>query len=242
MSSINLDNVGTVPPHEWHHMSCHDMETPLQRRHNQRDGGLNQWCHKSLLNQLKLQSCLINIIKWYWENLLKINSEKSKVMLVGSKAQLKSLNVDEFISKHEGTPLELVENIKYLDVSFNSDISWNSHVQPLYQNMYYHLSLLRRLRRILANALLMQVFKSYIKPRLDYDITLYGCTIQKNIDLVQMIQNHAARLITGNFVYINCRGIDLIKSLNLCAIHDRGAYFLTVLMFKFIHEFSCSIN
>ena len=31
-------------------------------------------------------------------------------MLVGSKAQLKSLNVDDFISKYEGTPLELVEN------------------------------------------------------------------------------------------------------------------------------------
>ena len=31
-------------------------------------------------------------------------------MLVGSKAQLKSLNVEEFISNYEGAPLELVEN------------------------------------------------------------------------------------------------------------------------------------
>ena len=83
-------------------------------------------------------------------------------MLVGSKTQLKSLNVDEFILKYEGTPLELVENVKYLDVSINSVISRNSPVQPLCQNMYYHLSLLRRLRRILAKELLMQVFKSYI--------------------------------------------------------------------------------
>ena len=59
--------------------------------------------------QLKLQSCLINISKWYRENRLKINSDKSKIMLVGSKTQLKSLNVDEFISKHEGMPLQLVE-------------------------------------------------------------------------------------------------------------------------------------
>ena len=185
--------------------------------------------------QLKLQSCLINISKWYRENRLKINSDKSKVMLVGSKAQLKSLNVAEFILNYEGMPLELVENAKYLGMSINSDISWDFHVQRLGQNMYYHLSLLRRLRRIFPKELLLQVYKSYIQPRLDYGITLYGCSTQKNINLVQRVQNHAARLITGNFDYINCRGIDLVKSLNLYNIRDRRDYFLTILMFKAIH-------
>ena len=185
--------------------------------------------------QLKLQNCLINISKWYRENRLKINSDKSKVMLVGSKAQLKSLNVDEFILNYEGMPLELVENAKYLGMSINSDISWDFHVQRLCQNMYYHLSLLRRLRRIFPKELLLQVYKSYVQPRLDYGITLYGCSTQKNIDLVQRVQNHAARLITGNFDYINCRGIDLVKSLNLYNIRDRRDYFLTILMFKAIY-------
>ena len=73
--------------------------------------------------QLKLQSCLINISKWYRENRLKINSDNSEVMLVGSKAQLMSLNVDESILNYEGMPLELVENAKYLCLSINSDIS-----------------------------------------------------------------------------------------------------------------------
>ena len=36
--------------------------------------------------------------------------------------------------------------------------------------------------------LLLQVYKSYIQPRLDYGITLYGCSTQKNIDLVQKVQ------------------------------------------------------
>ena len=49
-------------------------------------------------------------------------------MLVGNKAQLKSLNVDEFILNYEGVPLELVENAKYLGMTINSDISWDFHV------------------------------------------------------------------------------------------------------------------
>ena len=78
-------------------------------------------------------------------------------MLVGSLAQLKSLNVDDFMLKYEGTPLELVENAKYLGISINSYISWDFHVQRLCQNMYYHLSLLRRLCRIFPKDLPLQV-------------------------------------------------------------------------------------
>ena len=66
-------------------------------------------------------------------------------------------------------------------------------------------------------------------------VTCFCLSYLLNIDLVQRVQNHAARLITGKFDYINCRGIDLIKSLNLYTIHERRDYFLTILMFKAIH-------
>ena len=59
-------------------------------------------------------------------------------------------------------------------------------------------------------------------PRHQSFITLYGCSTQKNIDLIQRVQNHAARLITGNFDYINCRGIEFVKSLNLCILSEIG--------------------
>ena len=185
---------------------------------------------KIVIHQPIIIFCVYEICKNLWTNL-----PWSKVMLVGSKAQLKSLNVDEFILNYEGMPLELVENAKYSGMTINSDISWDFHVQRLCQNMHYHLSLLRRLRRIFPKELLLQVYKSYVQPRLDYGITLYGCSTQNNIDLIQRVQNHAARLITGNFDYINCRGIKLVKSLNLYTIRDRRDYFLTILMFKSIH-------
>ena len=85
--------------------------------------------------KLKCLRSATEISSWYRENRLKINSDKSKVMLVGSKAQLKSLNVDEFILNYD----ELVENAEYLGMTINSDISWDFHVQRLCQNMYYHL-------------------------------------------------------------------------------------------------------
>ena len=46
-----------------------------------------------------------NISSWYKINRLKISIDKTIVMLIGSKAQLKSLNVDDFILSYDDTPL-----------------------------------------------------------------------------------------------------------------------------------------
>ena len=101
--------------------------------------------------------------------------------------------------------------------------------------MRYLVSLLRRLRSIFPENILLQVYKSYIQPKLDYGLTIYGCTTQENLTLVQRLQNHAARLILGNFDYINFRGMELVKSLGLYTIEGRRDYFLAMLMFKPIH-------
>ena len=119
-----------------------------------------------------------NISSWYKVNRLKMNIDKTKVILIGSKSQLKSLNVDDFIVIYDDTPLEIVENAKYLGMFINCDISWDFHVRCLCQSTYYHISLLRRLRRIFPMNF-VQVYKSYIQPRLHYGFTLYGCSTQK---------------------------------------------------------------
>ena len=52
---------------------------------------------------------------------------------------------------------------------------------------------------------------------------------------VQSLQNHAARLILGNFDYINFRGVELVKWLGLYTIDGSRNYFRATSMFKSIH-------
>ena len=58
----------------------------------------------------KLQNCIKDTSSWYKMNCFKINIDKTKVMPIGSRAHLKSLNVHDFILSYDDTPLELVEN------------------------------------------------------------------------------------------------------------------------------------
>ena len=101
--------------------------------------------------------------------------------------------------------------------------------------MNYYLHVLRRLNKIFSKQLLLKVYKSYIQSKLDYGLSIWGCTTEGNLDRVQRIQNFCARIVCNNVVYINTRGIDLVKSLKLQAIRERRDYVLCVLMFKCKH-------
>ena len=145
---------------------------------------------------------------WYNMNRSKLILIKLMWCLLAIKPNSRHWMSMAFFSYHD-TPLELVENTKYLGMFINSDISWEFYLRPLWQTTYCHISSSRRLCHIFPINLLLQVYKDYIHSRLDYGNTLYGSSTQKNTDLVQRVQNHAARMKIGNFDYINSRGIDL---------------------------------
>ena len=76
--------------------------------------------------------------------------------------------------------------------------------------------------------------RAIIQPRLDYAITLWGFTSQLNLSRVQRWQNRAARIITGNFDYINVRGIDIVKRLQWMNVIERRDYFVALTLLKCI--------
>ena len=183
----------------------------------------------------RLQKCLDSIAYWYKRNRLKINEKKTKIMLIGSKHQLRSMNLEDYVLLYDDKPLELVEAAKYLGLHISSDLSWDLHIQHLCKQMYYYISLFRRLSKILPRESMLKVYKAYIQPRFDYGVTVWGCTMEYNLDKVQRIQNLAGRIISNNFDYINFRGLDIVRSLHLPTIRERRDYFLCALTFKSIH-------
>ena len=92
--------------------------------------------------------------------------------------------------------------------------------------MYYYFHMSRRLRKILPSAL---------QSKIDYGLSIWGCTMEVNLNRVQRIQNLLARIICNNFDYIHSCGIDLVWSLKLQTIRERRDYSLCVIMFKCIH-------
>ena len=74
-----------------------------------------------------------------------------------------------------------------------------------------------------------------VQPIIDYGITIWSNTTSSNLQKIQRLQNHCARIVTNNFDFKNKRGIDLVKELKWMSINERIDYFLCLTMFKCLH-------
>ena len=94
--------------------------------------------------ECRLQVCIDNISNWYSLNKLCINKKKSNVMVIGSKWQLKSLNLNDFTISVYSDKLFLPIQARYLGLWVRNDLSWDDHILELCRKMYYYFHIFRR--------------------------------------------------------------------------------------------------
>ena len=185
--------------------------------------------------QVKLQSSITEVSKWYRANRLVLNAEKCNVMTVSSSYvqndPVLNISLDDHILKQ-------VNVIDYLGVKIDNKISWYPYIRKLCSSLGCCVSKLSRVRNVAPREVLNKIYLSSIQPVIDYAICSWGFTFNYNIDKIQRLQNFAARIVSDNFNYINHRGLDIIKSLKWMNVRQRRNYFTLLLMFKCINGYA----
>ena len=82
--------------------------------------------------------------------------------------------------------------------------------------------------------LLCDQYIACIQPCIDYAVSFWGSCSEQTKDLICRLQRRAARIITGNFDFIDTRGADLMKDFGWQTLDIREDYFLSTLMYKYI--------
>ena len=178
-----------------------------------------------------LQCALNSLTPWYSANRLSISAQKSAVMLIGKQSQVKNSILAVSIN---GDPLEQVCSTKYLGVTVDNTLSWDSQCDNLCFKLAGKIAVLRRIRSFVKTETLKLLYEKTIQPVMDYACSVWCNTKKSNINKLQRVQNYAARIITGNFDYINTQSIDVLRSLRWATVQERCDYFTAVLMFKAI--------
>ena len=165
------------------------------------------------------------------------NTSKSNVMLLTTRQMLSNMRdtaLNVFIGNHK---LPQCNSIKYIGVDIDNVLSWNlqTDTDSISKKLVFIISRLSRLKPVLPSQMLMYIYTSIIQPKIDYAISIWGHTTAHNINKLQRLQNRAARMLTGNFDYVNTRGIDLVKTLGLMNVSQRRDYFMIIMVFKSIH-------
>ena len=177
----------------------------------------------------RLQSDVNGLSRWYDKNRLRINIDKTKVMLLSP-----SKNYDLVININK-QPIEQVKNIRYLGVIIDDKLQWNIHARQVIKSLSYKIYGLSKMRKFIDQDLLNMLYLSLVQPVSDYSCSVWGHCSCKSIDKLFRLQKRAARVVTGNFDYTHCTGNDIVKRLKWQTFQQRRDYFIATLMFKCIH-------
>ena len=196
----------------------------------------------SIVND-KLQNSLSLIKEWYDKNMLVVNASKSSTMLVTTRQREATLldNMQLFLGEEM---LQDVECCDYLGLKIDKNLNFSKYVNSLCNQLCAKIWFLSRLRKFLPFESLVQIYKSYIQPKIDYAITVWGYSNESNMDKIQRMQNRAVRAIYNNYDYVNVRGTELVSTMNVMNVRQRRDYFMSLLVFKCLHglapEYLCN--
>lgn len=145
----------------------------------------------------KINEDLNSLLKISLVHKLKLNSNKSQVILFGPKK--KRLIANDLLTISLGdTELKIVNECKNLGVWFDSDLRFTKHINQLLKTSYSTLKQLYPQRNIMNQNLKLKLCESLIFSRLSYCDVLVGSNLLKvDINRLQMIQNSCIRFSYG---------------------------------------------
>ena len=141
-----------------------------------------------------LHRCLEDTVKWAQSNLLKLNDQKTDVVVFGTKHKLPVMK--DIRITVGGSTLSPSSHVRNLGVIFDSTLTMTNHISTICRTAYMHLHIISRIRRYLTPEATKSLVHAFIMSRLDYGNALLAGLPVEHLKKLQRIQNIAARIIT----------------------------------------------
>ena len=192
----------------------------------------NVSCEKIALHAMEL--CIADIKTWMLSDKLKLNSEKTEFLIIGTRQQLSKINVPDLSIAIGDCRVEpSTEPVKNLGSWFDSQLTMVPHINKSCGAAFYHLHNIRRIRKYLSRQAAEALVHAFVTSKIDYcNSLLYGLP-STHIQKLQRVQNAAARLVTGSARF--CRITPLFISLHWLPVKFRINYKIVLLTFKCIY-------
>ena len=141
-----------------------------------------------------MQSCICDVKAWATSNMLKLNDNKTELMLVTSK-RTKHLNSLPTSITIGNAQIPFKKSVKNLGITLDCHLTMNAHVSNIARTCYFELRRLASIRKFLTSTATATNVSAFDLSRIDYcSSLLFGSTHDVTSHL-QRIQNYAARVI-----------------------------------------------
>uniref|UniRef100_A0A3Q3FRJ7 Reverse transcriptase domain-containing protein n=1 Tax=Labrus bergylta TaxID=56723 RepID=A0A3Q3FRJ7_9LABR len=139
-----------------------------------------------------VRNCLNDINCWMAQNFLQLNNSKSEIIVFNPPNTT-------HISKSSLGPLftNVQPTARNLGVTFDCNLTFESHIKTVVRSSFFHLRTISKIKTILTQRDLEKIIHALIFSRLDYCNSLFSGITNKSLSRLQLVQNAAARLLTG---------------------------------------------
>jgi hypothetical protein len=135
-------------------------------------------------NAIHLVNLDLSVINdWNRNRGLKLNTAKSKVMIIGTKNQTNKLDLENIPKIRIGNDnLEYCSTIKNLGVIFDQNMTFEAHNNSKLQNIYGCLNKIRHTKQFIPNYIKRDIATAIIDPLFNYgDVITYGWNVHGTI-------------------------------------------------------------
>ena len=142
----------------------------------------------------KINEDLLLINDWSNKWLVNFSPQKTKDLIISNKTP--GNYPDLILDNH---PIERVTTHKHLGLTLSNDLSWKTHVYNIGKKAYNCIGILRPLKFKVDRATLETLYKSFIRPVLEYGDIIWHIPADHRhvLDILERVQLEAARLVTG---------------------------------------------
>ena len=175
-----------------------------------------------------LQSCISDVKAWATANMLRLNVNKTELMLVTSKGTKHHHSLPTSITIGNAQ-VPIKQSVKNLGFTFNSHLIMNAHVSNIARTCYSELRRLASIRRFLTSAAAATLVSAFVLSRIDYCNSLLLGSTHDVTSHLQRIQNYAARVILR--LPMSSSTTTHLKSLHWLPVKVRSTYKIACLCY-----------
>ena len=186
-----------------------------------------------------IKCCLLKIEHWMNENFLKLNIDKSQLLMCG-KTRLIKVYQSQVMQLKSALHINCdpMETSKILGVLLDSRLCFSDMVNETCRVCYFKLSKLKNLRHFLSQDIKIMLVKCFIISKLDYCNCLYSCCPQYLVNKLQKVLNACIRYIFNVPLYDPTTLLPLYKQCHILPFHYRIQFKLCLMVFKILNNLS----
>ena len=176
---------------------------------------------------------LSNIKSWMDYHFLKLNEDKTQIIVFGNPYFRQSLSIHGLFT-HTGNCIRFDDHVKYLGVCLDNSLNFNLHINNITSSCYMFIRKIASIRKYISQSNCETLVHAFITSRLDMCNVLYFGMSEKNINKLQKIQNAAIRVIFS--LKKRDHVSDLLHSLHWLSVRQRISFKVLIIIFKSIHR------